>query len=52
MALTIVSYIAIIATIIHLWKLRPSSNGVCVAITTISSLSDNEKYLSLNLIIQ
>ncbi len=33
MALTIVSYIAIIATIIHLWKLRPFSNGVCVAIT-------------------
>lgn len=33
MALTIISYIAIIATIIHLWKLRPFSNGVCVAIT-------------------
>lgn len=33
MALTIVSYIAIIATIIHLWKLRPFSNGVCVTIT-------------------
>lgn len=33
MGLTIISYIAIIATIIHLWKLRPFSNGVCVAIT-------------------
>ena len=33
MALTIVFYIAIIATIIHLWKLRPFSNGVCIAIT-------------------
>lgn len=33
MGLTIISYIAIIATIIHLWKLRPFSNGVCVVIT-------------------
>lgn len=33
MGLTIISYIAIIATIIHLWKLRPFSNGVCVAVT-------------------
>lgn len=33
MGLTIISYIAIIATIIHLWKLRPFSNVVCVAIT-------------------
>lgn len=33
MAFTIMSYVAIIYTIIHLWKLRPFSNGVCVAIT-------------------
>lgn len=33
MAFTIMSYVAIICTIIHLWKLRPFSNGVCVAIT-------------------
>ena len=33
MVLTVISFLAIIATIIHLWKLRPFSNGVCVAIT-------------------
>ena len=33
MTLIIISYMALIATIIHLWKLRPFSNGVCVAIT-------------------
>lgn len=33
MVLTVISYLAIIATIIHLWKLRPFSNGVCVVIT-------------------
>ena len=33
MVLTVISYIAIIASVIHLWKLRPFSNGVCVAIT-------------------
>lgn len=33
MVLTVISYVAIIASVIHLWKLRPFSNGVCVAIT-------------------
>ena len=33
MTFTIMSYVVIIFTIIHLWKLRPFSNGVCVAIT-------------------
>lgn len=33
MVLTVISYIAIIASVIHLWKLRPFSNGVCVVIT-------------------
>lgn len=30
---TIIILLAIIATIIHLWKSRPFSNGICIAIT-------------------
>lgn len=33
MILTIISFIAAIATIIHVWKVRPFSTGICIAIS-------------------